>query len=158
MRAILLVLSRNNRQVQVLTNSALCIERDFFEFYRSIRAAVYLLLLYTYSAIAWFYEMGFCFYCTVTREAACDLACHTAKTQYRKFETNISRKGIAWPESQFPHSCVCGRFILVYSYRSVCLICGRKICGPILGIYKSLTDTWMWKLGLRPRNSFTGHT
>ncbi len=23
----------------------------------------------------------------------------------------------------------------------------------ILGIYKSLTDTWMWKLGLRPRNS-----
>ncbi len=26
-------------------------------------------------------------------------------------------------------------------------------CGPILGIYRSLTDTWMWKLGLRPRNS-----
>ncbi len=26
----------------------------------------------------------------------------------------------------------------------------------ILGIYKSLTDTWMWKLGLRPRNSFSG--
>ncbi len=23
-----------------------------------------------------------------------------------------------------------------------------------LGIYKSLTDTWMWKLGLWPRNSF----
>jgi hypothetical protein len=29
----------------------------------------------------------------------------------------------------------------------------REICGLILGIYKSLTDTWMWKLGLRPRNS-----
>ncbi len=29
----------------------------------------------------------------------------------------------------------------------------REICGPILGIYKTLTDTWMWKLGLRPRNS-----
>ena len=29
----------------------------------------------------------------------------------------------------------------------------EEICGPILGIYKSLTDTWMWKLGLRPRNS-----
>ncbi len=27
----------------------------------------------------------------------------------------------------------------------------EEICGPILGIYKSLTDTWMWKLGLRPR-------
>ncbi len=29
----------------------------------------------------------------------------------------------------------------------------QEICGPILGIYKSLTDTWMWKLGLRPGNS-----
>ncbi len=29
----------------------------------------------------------------------------------------------------------------------------REICGLILGIYKSLTDTWMYKLGLRPRNS-----
>ncbi len=36
---------------------------------------------------------------------------------------------------------------------SVCLFCCTEICGPILGIYKSLTDTWMWKLGLRPRNS-----
>ncbi len=36
---------------------------------------------------------------------------------------------------------------------SVCLFCCMKICGPILGIYKSLADTWMWKLGLRPRNS-----
>ncbi len=25
---------------------------------------------------------------------------------------------------------------------------------PIVGIYNSLTDTWMWKLGLRPRYSF----
>jgi hypothetical protein len=29
----------------------------------------------------------------------------------------------------------------------------EEICGPILGIYKSLIDTWMWRLGLRPRNS-----
>jgi hypothetical protein len=29
----------------------------------------------------------------------------------------------------------------------------EEICGPILRIYKSLTDTLMWKLGLRPRNS-----
>jgi hypothetical protein len=36
---------------------------------------------------------------------------------------------------------------------SVCLFCCRKICRLILGIYKSFTDTWMWKLGLRPRNS-----
>ncbi len=36
---------------------------------------------------------------------------------------------------------------------SVCLFCCREICGSILGIYKSLTDIWMWKLGLRQRCS-----
>ncbi len=29
----------------------------------------------------------------------------------------------------------------------------EEICRPILGLYKSLTDTWMWKLGLRARYS-----
>jgi hypothetical protein len=29
---------------------------------------------------------------------------YTAKNQYRKLETNIPRKGIERPESQFPHS------------------------------------------------------
>jgi hypothetical protein len=28
-------------------------------------------------------------------------------------------------------------------------MCYRKIGGPSVGIYKSLTETWMWKLGLR---------
>jgi hypothetical protein len=56
----------------------------------------------------------------------------------------------------FPHSCVCERFYMFPG--SVCLFCCRKICGPILGIYESLTDTWMWKLGLRQRNSFSGNT
>ncbi len=28
---------------------------------------------------------------------------------------------------------------------------------PIVGVYNSLTDTWMWKLGLRPRYSFSGN-
>jgi hypothetical protein len=32
-----------------------------------------------------------------------------------------------------------------------CSIIGRSI----MGIYKPLTDTWMWKLGLWPRNSFS---
>jgi hypothetical protein len=36
---------------------------------------------------------------------------------------------------------------------SVCLFCCSQICRPILGIYKLSTDTWMWKLRLRPRNS-----
>jgi hypothetical protein len=30
----------------------------------------------------------------------------------------------------------------------------QEICEPILGIYKSLTDTWMWKLGRRPAEQF----
>ncbi len=77
---------------------------------------------------------------------------HTAKTQYRKFEGNIPRKGI----SQFPHSCVCERFIS--SHRSGYSATGKYVyrsweyinrlqtheCGnwervraiPFLGIYK----------------------
>jgi hypothetical protein len=31
----------------------------------------------------------------------------TAKNQYRNFETNIPRKGIALTQPQFPHSCEC---------------------------------------------------
>ncbi len=58
---------------------------------------------------------------------------YTAKTQYRKFEPNIPRKGIArpfmclWSDLYFPPI---GLPILL-----------QEICGPILGIYKSLTDT-----------------
>jgi hypothetical protein len=40
----------------------------------------------------------------------------TAKTQYRKFETNIPRKGIARPQPQFPYSCVCERFIYSHNW------------------------------------------
>jgi hypothetical protein len=28
---------------------------------------------------------------------------------------------------------------------------------PIVGLYNSLTDTWLWKLGLRPRYFFSGN-
>ncbi len=42
--------------------------------------------------------------------------------------------------------------IYIFS-KSICIFCCRKIGGPILEIYKSVTDTWMWKLGPRPRNS-----
>ncbi len=35
----------------------------------------------------------------------------TAKTQYRKFETNVPRTGTAWLQSQFLHSCFSVRFI-----------------------------------------------
>jgi hypothetical protein len=39
---------------------------------------------------------------------------HTAKPKCRKLETNIPRKGISGPQSQFPHSCVCER--IIYSH------------------------------------------
>ncbi len=42
---------------------------------------------------------------------------YTAKTKYRNFETIIPRKGISGYQPQFPHSCVCERFIYSY-YRS----------------------------------------
>ncbi len=37
---------------------------------------------------------------------------------------------------------------------SVYIFSCSRIGRPIVGIYKSLTETWMWKLGLWPRNSF----
>jgi hypothetical protein len=37
---------------------------------------------------------------------------------------------------------------------SVHIFSSSRIGRPIMGIYKSLTDTWMWTLGLIPRNSF----
>jgi len=60
----------------------------------------------------------------------------TAKTMYRKFKINIPINETAQPRSQFPHACICERFI--YSQdRSAC----NKIGRPILAIHKSLTDT-----------------
>jgi hypothetical protein len=79
----------------------------------------------------------------------------TAQTQVRKFETNIPRKGMAQPQSQFPHSCVCERFIYSHN-RSANSAAGKYVNGSweyINGSQNGLTDTWMWKLGLRPRNS-----
>ncbi len=49
--------------------------------------------------------------------------------------------------------CACERLYIP----TFCLpILLQEICGPILGIYKSLTGTWMYKMGLWPRNSFLG--
>jgi hypothetical protein len=60
----------------------------------------------------------------------------TSCAQYRKFEINIPRKGIARPQSQIStFMCLWAIYLL-----SVCLFCCRKICGQILGIYKLLTD------------------
>jgi hypothetical protein len=50
----------------------------------------------------------------------------TAKTQCRKFETNIPRKGIVRPQFQFPHSCFCERF-LYYHVRSAYYAAGKYV-------------------------------
>ncbi len=60
--------------------------------------------------------------------------------------------GIVRPQSQIPHSCDCERFIYSQDRSTYNISCSR-IGRSIVGIYKSLTDTWMWKLGLWPRNS-----
>ncbi len=50
--------------------------------------------------------------------------------------------------------CLC----TIYVFQgSVHLFSCNRIGRPIMGLYKSLTDTWMWKLGLRPHNSFSGN-
>jgi hypothetical protein len=50
----------------------------------------------------------------------------TAKILYRKIETYIPRKETARPQSQFLHSCFCGRFI--YSHdRSAYYAAGKQV-------------------------------
>ncbi len=51
--------------------------------------------------------------------------------------------------------CLCSIYIVPGSVH-MHLSSGR-IGRPIVGIYKLLTDAWMWKLGLRPRYSFSGN-
>ncbi len=63
------------------------------------------------------------------------------------------------PDSQFPHSCASVSDLYLNSKdRSMHIFCSR-IGRSIVGIYAyfSLTDTWVWKLGLWPRNSFSGN-
>jgi hypothetical protein len=63
---------------------------------------------------------------------------------------------IARPQPQFPHSCVCERFIYSQDRSTYFLQQKRQTHrGNIPG--NSLTDTGMWKLGLRPRYSFSGN-
>ncbi len=88
-------------------------------------------------------EPGMLEYC-VRQRALQSITCYILhwKVPMQKIWNKYSHgKGIARPQSQFPHSCVCEQFI--YSHPSICLSCCRKICGLILGIYKFVTDTWI---------------
>ncbi len=49
--------------------------------------------------------------------------------------------------ASFPISTFMCMWVIYIFPRSVCLFCYRKICLPILRIYKSFTDSWMWKIG-----------
>jgi hypothetical protein len=75
----------------------------------------------------------------------------------RKFHLCIPFLGIARPQSQLPRSIVHVSESDLYIPRICphisCSIIGRSI----VGIYKWLTDTCMWKSGLWPRNSFSGN-
>jgi hypothetical protein len=61
------------------------------------------------------------------------------KIQYRKFETKILRKGIARSCSPNFHIHVSVSHLYIPTIDLSILL--QEICGPILGIYKLLTDT-----------------
>jgi hypothetical protein len=54
-------------------------------------------------------------------------------------EAFTSFSGIARPQSHFPHSCVCERFIYSQDRSTYCISCSRKD-RPILEIYKSVSE------------------
>jgi hypothetical protein len=70
----------------------------------------------------------------------------TAKTQHRKFETNIPLKEL---RGYSPNFCI-------HCFWSVCLFYCRKIGGRTWEYIDRSSDTWMWKLGMRPCNSLSG--
>jgi len=74
------------------------------------------------------------------------------------YKTNIPRNETARPRSQFLQSCICERYILYSEILTIGLpFFVYCCCGPIVGIYKSLTETWMWKLGTRPYSFISGN-
>ncbi len=77
---------------------------------------------------------------------------HTAT----KIPFMYSQKRNCAAQYQFPHSCICERFIYSQN-RSTYFPAAKYIGRPIVGIYKSLAETWMWKLGLTACNSFSGN-
>ncbi len=72
----------------------------------------------------------------------CTLHC---KDKIPKFRNKYSQKrniGVSVPISTFM------RLWAIYIFPRSVSLCRRKYVEPILGLYKSLTDTWMLKLGL----------
>ncbi len=92
-----------------------------------------------------------------TYHSVCHLSLCTANTQYRKFETNIPRKGIARPQSQFPHIHVSVSGLYIPTIGLPILLQENMWTDP--GIYtvnRSQThECGNW--GLRPGNFFSGN-
>jgi hypothetical protein len=78
----------------------------------------------------------------------------TANALYRKFKTNIPRNETARPCSQFLYSCICEH---LYNPTISPQTHHGKIGRPIVGIYKSLTDKLIQKLGTRPCSFISGN-
>jgi hypothetical protein len=79
----------------------------------------------------------------ITIEEIIRRSTYTAKNQYRKFETNIPRKEIAGPQSVPIFTSICDLSVsdlYIYSHDGSAYPAAGT-CRPILGIYKSLTDT-----------------
>ncbi len=72
------------------------------------------------------------------------------KDKIQNFETNTPRKGISGLSPNFDIHASVGDLCIPTIGLPILL---EEMCRTILGLYKSLTDTWMWKLGLRPRYS-----
>jgi hypothetical protein len=65
----------------------------------------------------------------------------TAKSQYRKLETHIPRKGIVPGHSLNFHMHMSASDLYILMIDLPVLL--QEICRPILGIYKSITDMQM---------------
>ncbi len=90
------------------------------------------------------------FYTPVDRLWRQDSTGHTTKTKCRNLKQIFPEKEYRGLSPYFHiHVSVREFYILTMGLH----ILLQEICGPILGLYKSLTDKWMWKMGLRPRNS-----
>ncbi len=92
--------------------------------------------------LPWFYSKGYW--------AGCISALQ------RKSHLCIPFLGKARPQPQF-HILIHVSVNDLYIPRIGLHISSSRIGRPIVEIYKSLTDAWMWKLGLRPRYSFSGN-
>ncbi len=73
---------------------------------------------------------------------------HTANAMYGKFEITIPRNETSRPRSQFPHSCICERFIYSYDRSTNAIQQNRRTDRGNLHINRSHIHEWKnWEWG-----------